>query len=247
MKFNLILVTLLALSALSPRAFGSDDPKPSVSAEQSLGWLKNGNIRFTGSKLRKDGQGEADRSRLSTGQKPHAIVLSCSDSRVPPEIVFDQKLGELFVVRTAGEALGDNAIGSIEYAVEHLGSKLIVVMGHTSCGAVKAALGSMDGSSVGTPALDNLVKDIHPRISAFKGKAPSEKLSSESFANARGVAADLALRSNLLREKIASGKLSVVPSLYDLDSGKVMFDAPLTTPEPATQIRTPASAHHDHH
>ncbi|WP_291515905.1 carbonic anhydrase [Bdellovibrio sp. ArHS] len=238
------LVTILA----SATVLANDHAVKSVDADTSLRWLQNGNARFTNSKLRKDGQSQNDVHRLSTGQQPHAIVLSCSDSRVPPEVVFDQKLGEIFVVRTAGEALGDNAIGSIEYAVEHLGSKLLVVMGHTSCGAVKAAHSSLDGSSLGTPALDNLVKDIHPRISQFKGKTPSKNFATESWANTEGVAKDLLTRSELIRKKVESGDLRIVSSLYDLESGQVAFKA-----ESTLQTRVPASieeakkdSHHTH-
>jgi hypothetical protein len=111
------------------------DPADSgVEAKTSFRWLQNGNKRFVTESLRKDGQSKKDRIRLVSGQKPHAIVLSCSDSRVPPEVLFDQKLGEIFVVRTAGEALDNTAIASIEYALEHLGSHLLVVMAHESCG-----------------------------------------------------------------------------------------------------------------
>lgn len=91
-----------------------------------------------------------DIERLSTGQAPQAIVLSCSDSRVAPEIVFDQKLGEMFTVRSAGEALSSQAIASIEFAIAKLGSKLIVVMGHTKCGAIKAAVDTLSGGSAGS-------------------------------------------------------------------------------------------------
>lgn len=143
-----------------------------TSATQALGWLKNGNIRFTKGRTRKDGQGTADIKRLSQGQRPHTVVLSCSDSRVPPEVVFDQRLGEIFTVRVAGQVLSSSTIGSIEYAVEHLGSNLILVMGHSSCGAVKAAHGTLQGGDAGSPALNLLVKNIHPRISSYSGKAP---------------------------------------------------------------------------
>lgn len=230
LSFALVTFVSLALHA-------NDHSGSGVSAEVSLRWLENGNKRFTSSKLRNDGQNKSDVHRLSQGQKPHAIVLSCSDSRVPPEVVFDQKLGEIFVVRTAGEALGDNAIGSIEYAIEHLGSHLLVVMGHTSCGAVKAAHGSLDGSSVGTPALDGLVKDIHPRLTKFKGHKPSKNFEVESWANTEGVAKDLVTRSALIREKVEKGELKIVSSLYDLESGHVAFKG-----GPAA----PSSAHADH-
>jgi len=194
-----------------------------VASEKALGWLKNGNLRYRKGSLRKDGQSKKDIQRLATGQTPHTIVLSCSDSRVPPEVVFDQKLGEIFVIRTAGEALADNVIASIEYAVEHLGTRLIVVMGHTACGAVTAALKTMDGADAGSPALNNLVRDIHPRIASYKGKSPSKNIEEESWSNTRGVAKDLMERSHMLHEKVEAGELEIKTALYHLDDGRVDF------------------------
>lgn len=193
-----------------------------VTPEQSLTFLRNGNTRFRKGKLRKDGQTPKDIARLAKGQKPHAIVLSCSDSRVPPEIVFDQKLGEIFVVRTAGEVLDPTSIASIEYAVEHLGSRLILVMGHTQCGAVKAALSTMGGQDAGSPNLNKLVADIHPRIQDFRGPA-SANVAKESWANARGVAKDLLARSAILKEKAAKGEVRIESALYRLEDGQVEF------------------------
>lgn len=191
---------------------------------QALQWLKNGNTRFLKGSLRKDGMKKTDVERLATGQKPHSIVLSCSDSRVPPELVFDQKLGELFVVRTAGEVIEPTAIASIEYAVEHLGSRNIVVMGHTNCGAVKAAMSTFGGKDAGSANLNKLVADIHPRIQQFEKKTPSKDFQNESWANAKGVAADLLSRSAILAEKVKSGEVKITPALYHLDAGKVDFE-----------------------
>lgn len=232
---------IIVVSFLHLTATANSDHSTKAKAEpvESLRWLMKGNQRFVKSTLRKEGQSQADVKRLSTGQSPHAIVLSCSDSRVPPEMVFDQKLGEIFVVRTAGQALSDNAIGSIEYAVEHLGSNLILVLGHTSCGAVKAAHSTLDGKSAGTPALDTLVKDIHPRIAKFKGTA-SPNFKKESWANAEGVAQDLVARSALLNKAWNEGELWVVPSLYNLENGAVEFQDRLT-PKSEIDIRAPAS------
>ncbi|MGZ5279764.1 MAG: carbonic anhydrase [Pseudobdellovibrionaceae bacterium] len=199
--------------------------KKGVEAEKALGWLKNGNIRYRKGSLRKDGQSQKDVKRLSTGQAPHAIILSCSDSRVPPEVIFDQKLGEVFVIRNAGEIPDRSSIASIEYAVEHLGSRLVVVMGHTSCGAVKAALGTMDGADAGSPSLNALVHDIHPRLASFKETKPSANVEEESWANARGVAHDLIGRSEIIRSRVANGDLVVKAALYRLEDGKVIFDA----------------------
>jgi carbonic anhydrase len=135
--------------------------------------------------------------------------------------VFDEKLGEIFTVRTAGESLDAAGIASIEYAVEHLGPQLIVVMGHTKCGAVKAALGTLDGSDAGSENLNKLVQDLHPRLKSFEGKAPSGDFEREGWANAKGVAQDLGKRSKIIASKLKDGTLQIVPALYHLDSGKV--------------------------
>ncbi len=196
---------------------------PGIDPDKALMWLKNGNTRYTTNKLRKDGQGYEDVKRLATGQTPHSIVLSCSDSRVPPEIVFDQKLGEIFTVRTAGETLDDAGIASMEYAVSHLGSQQLVVMGHTSCGAVKAALATLDGSDAGSPALNELVHDIHPRLASYKRKPQSTGVKDESWSNVKGVATDLEKRSAIIAKAIQSGKLKIRLAMYDLETGKVEF------------------------
>lgn len=162
--------------------------------------------------------------RLASGQKPHSIILSCSDSRVPPEHIFDQALGEVFVVRVAGEALDDSVIASIEYAVEHLGSQLVFVMGHDSCGAVKAAMATPKGKSAGSPSLDRLVADIQPRIASRMpaSEAPTTVVA-ESTLNAWGVAADLLSRSQVIREAVQSGKVKIASGIYYLKSGQVDF------------------------
>lgn len=195
--------------------------RTSIPSDKALGWLKNGNIRFTKQFLRNDGAAKKDIKRLAEGQYPHSIILSCSDSRVPPEIVFDQKLGEIFVVRTAGESLDNTSIASIEYAVEHLGSKLIVVMGHQSCGAVKAALDTKNGTDAGSPALNALVADIQPRLQGFSEQNRSEKLTDESWANAKGVTKDLLNRSKIVKEAVTHGEVKIITSLYHIDNGKV--------------------------
>ena len=136
---------------------------PGVSAEQDRQWLSNGNVRFRTAKYRRDGKSMSDINKLAGGQKPHSVILSCADSRVPPELLFDQALGEIFVIRVAGEALDSSVIASIEYAVAHLGTRNIVVMGHTQCGAIKAAMGAKKGARSGSSSLDALVADSLPR------------------------------------------------------------------------------------
>lgn len=157
------------------------------------------------------------RKELVNGQAPHAMVLSCSDSRTPPELVFDQGLGELFVVRSAGHALDPVALGSLEYAAEHLHAGVLVVMGHRKCGAVAAAV---SGEKMPTPNLEAIVRRI-------AGSVPTEDLPAAARArlaeenNVRDAMQSLLLESPLLREKIAAGELLVVPALYNLDTGRV--------------------------
>lgn len=202
-----------------------------VAPEISLRYLRNGNIRFRKAFLRKDGQSVSDIKRLTGGQRPHAVVISCSDSRVPPEVVFDQKLGEIFVVRTAGQTLSPEVVASVEYAVEHLGTRMILVMGHTSCGAVHAvadaihgpghdhAKGALDDS----PNIAALVKDLRPRIEETVRSQPSPRLVNESWANVRGAARELFDLSPYLKAQLAAGHIKVVGGLYDLESGAVDF------------------------
>ena len=183
--------------------------------------LLSGHKRYMNMSFNRSGNTIKDRQRLATGQEPHTIFLSCSDSRVPPEIIFDQSLGEIFVVRTAGEALDSSAIASIEYAVSHLGSNLIVVMGHESCGAVKAALGTLNGGDAGSVWLNKLVSDIHPRLKKFSGLPQSDGVIVEGWANVHGVVKDLRERSKIVEEAIKSGNIQIKKALYHLGSGDV--------------------------
>lgn len=205
----------------------STSPNAAVAPDSAQKWLENGNKRYVAKTFRVDGRSATDRKRLQSSQAPHTIVLSCSDSRVPPEIVFDQALGEIFVIRTAGESLDSAVIASIEYAVEHLGPQLIVVMGHTSCGAVNAALTTGINESAGSPALDQMIAEIRPRIPGNVGRSPaaqhSHALEIESAANAQGVAAELTKRSDVIRTRVLNGQLRIKPALYFLDSGLVKF------------------------
>lgn len=194
-----------------------------VSAEQSLKWLTNGNTRYVTKKFRGDGRHQVDRDRTKAGQHPHAIVLSCSDSRVPPELIFDQGLGEIFTIRVAGEALDASVVASIEYAVEHLGPQLLVVMGHTKCGAVETAIKVPAGQSAGSESFDKLLGEIRPHLKTRTSEKPSADLEIESALNADGVARDLLDRSALLKSKVQAGELKIKTALYWIDSGRVKF------------------------
>lgn len=196
----------------------------SLDADSAFKELISGNQRFVTGHVRTQGQSQADRQRLSKGQAPNSVVISCSDSRVPPEAVFDQKLGEMFTVRSAGETLSPQAIASAEFAVENLGSRLIVILGHTNCGAVKATIDTAEGESAGSPNLDQLVSDIRPRIKAeLAHNHASKDLRAESLLNAKGVASDLLKRSPLIAKAVQTNKVKIRVGLYDLENGSVEF------------------------
>lgn len=202
------------------KAGAGSGQQPSMTADQALGLLKEGNARFIKGE-RKQFAVVEDRKRLVKGQHPHTIVLSCADSRVPPELVFDEGLGELFVVRVAGEALDSKVVASIEYAAANLGPAQLVVMGHEHCGAVAASLKTRPGTSAGSADLDSLVDYLRPRAE-LGGKASGGYVL-EAKSKTRYIAADLVKRSAILRDRVAKGKLRVASALYHLESGEVEF------------------------
>lgn len=192
--------------------------------------LQKGNARFVAGKSLHRKQDPTRRKELAAGQKPHAVILSCSDSRVPPELVFDQGLGEVFPIRVAGNILGAAQVASIEYAVEHLGSNLIVVMGHESCGAVKAALGTKRGETTGSIDLDSLISSVQGNLSYGPNAeanrmvaAEDKKLRAPVMANVDAVASSLANRSKILKKYIGEGQVKIIKGVYSLESGKVDF------------------------
>lgn len=169
-----------------------DHPAAAVSADAALAKLKEGNLRFATSKI-SDGKPISERrAEMAKTQHPFAIIVGCADSRTAPELVFDQNLGDLFVVRTAGNLVDDHALGSIEYAVAHLGARLIVVLAHTRCGAVTAALESDHAPG----HIESLVRDTQPAVKAAKGK-PGDRLSAATTENAREVAAQIKAKAAL--------------------------------------------------
>ena len=160
------------------------------------------------------------RQSLAKGQHPKATVLSCSDSRVPPEILFDQSLGDLFVVRSAGNIADAIGLGSMEYAFEHLGSTVLVVLGHSKCGAVAAA---MSGEKMPTSNLQALVDQIAPAVAKVKNSAKGDALvESEVQENVHLSTRDVLAHSEILRHAQEEGKLTVYEAEYELDTGKVV-------------------------
>lgn len=233
------LLRYLALATALPLALANPPAKPKVSAEAALQLLMAGNARFvTGGLLHPD-QSTSRRIELSKGQKPFAVVLTCADSRVAPEIYFDQGLGDIFVLRNAGNILDDHTIGSIEYAVEHLGTGLILVIGHSKCGAVGAA--AAGGHAPGH--IHSIVEAITPAVTSSADE-PGDKVENAVRANARLVAAALRASDPILSEAVKHGNLQVVAAKYDLATGKVSIvdDAGGATEDaPAPAAHAPAA------
>ena len=186
-----------------------------MTAQEALNRLAEGNARFVEDKLDGKLQNSHRRSELTGGQKPYAIVLSCADSRVVPELAFDAGLGELFVIRVAGNIANTSTVASIEYAVAHLDVKLIVVMGHESCGAVTAALGGGDAGR----NLNHLLAHIVPA----KAAAESDDVNTVVKKNAELTAQELVDRSAIINDAMINKGLFIVPAYYHLGSGAVEF------------------------
>ena len=207
----------MAALVISAWALADDHAIPSVKPDEALSRLKEGNERFAKNNVTAEKPVASRRTETAKGQNPFAIVVGCADSRTAPEIIFDQNIGDLFVVRVAGNLVDDYGLGSIEYAVEHLGARLIVVLGHERCGAVTAALQS--DSAPGH--INSLVRDIQPAVAASKGKA-GDALSNAIHENDALVAAKIRQQAQL--GELAS-QVKVVEGYYDLDTGKVEWAA----------------------
>jgi len=189
-------------------------------ADQALAELLGGNRRFVTSKRTYPDQSARARQALSTSQKPFAVILTCSDSRVPPEEVFDQGLGDLFVIRLAGNIVDDAVRGSIEYAVGELATPLVMVLGHQNCGAVSAAVKALQTPST-TPrgAVGTLIRAIAPAVESVRGR-PGDLLDNAVRANAIQ-SADQIRTSPGLTAPLASGTVKLVVGYYSLQDGSV--------------------------
>jgi len=159
------------------------------------------------------------REELANAQHPFAVIVGCADSRVPPEIVFDQGLGDLFVLRVAGNVIDDHSLGSVEYAVDHLGVRLMVVLGHQRCGAVKAAKETIAAKGKAPAHIQSLVTAIRPAVEA----TASGDLEATVKANVKDVVQALRSSTPVLKAKVDSGDVRVVGAYYSLDTGTVTF------------------------
>ncbi|GAM09017.1 carbonic anhydrase 2 [Geobacter sp. OR-1] len=221
-KFRSMVVVSGAVVALTAAvAFASGALV--MSADEALTGLMDGNKRYVANQM--SGQKLCDlptREALAKGQKPYAIILSCSDSRVPPEIIFDKGLGEIFVVRVAGNIPDPVILGSIEYAAEHLGSPLIMVLGHERCGAVTAAV---DAKGKPEGNIGAIIRTITPAVKQARkeaaGKSKPELVEVAIDDNVKLVAAALTRQSKVIKHLVAEGKVKIVSAKYDLDDGTV--------------------------
>jgi carbonic anhydrase len=180
--------------------------------------LKEGNRRFV-SNTPKRRNWSAKVVATATGQFPFAVILGCMDSRAPIEVVFDQGIGDVFAVRVAGNVVNDDVLGSLEYAVK-VGAKLVVVLGHTRCGAVK---GAIDGVRLGN--LTGLLAKIRPAVTAAGCKSSTDEACVDKVAtlNVRQAMHEIRARSSYLRQRFADGKVGLVGAMYDVATGKVTF------------------------
>ena len=216
------------VAAIAAPALAGTDPhagQGGLTPDEALERLREGNQAFASDHPLPVSLDETRRHALAAGQAPFAILVSCSDSRVPPEMVFGRGLGELFTVRVAGNTVDTTALGSIEYAVEHLGVPLVVVMGHERCGAVSAAADVVQRNTHFSGAVGAMLQPIIPAVLAARAAHPEGDLVDQSVReNVRQVIQHLReTASSALLERQARGELRIVGARYDLDDGVVDF------------------------
>lgn len=187
-------------------------PTPDLALEQLL----EGNKRFVSASVTHPNQDGERRISLGSGQAPFAAVLACADSRVPPEVLFDQGLGDLFVVRVAGNILNDQLLGSLEYAAMHLHTPLIVVLGHSSCGAIGAVASGAELEG----HIASLAPAIQPAVDKVRGQE-GDLTDNAAMEVSRMTAEQLVNSEPILADMVKSGKVKVVSAFYDLESGEV--------------------------
>jgi carbonic anhydrase len=193
------------------------------STEAALARLKEGNARFIAGQARFQTVQKDVLAELAKGQQPYATILGCSDSRVPPELIFDAGFGELFVIRVAGNVLGPSILGTLQYAAAHLKTPLFVVLGHDHCGAVHAAINSKFHGARHKSRIEVLLENILPALEELDGSQPPESLIQSAVeANVRHTIRKL-LETPEAKMQLADGKMMLVGAIYDIESGAVRF------------------------
>lgn len=196
-------------------AVSESQNSPILTPDEAIRELKNGNKRFMDGKLvNTNYKQQIERSK--SGQKPHSAILACMDSRVPPEIVFDQGIGNIFTIRIAGNIEDENVLGSLEYAVEHSGSKLIVVLGHSHCGAIT---GAVEDVKLGN--LTQLLDQIKPALTSGSGE--DDIIERTARNNIKITINDILRKSEIIRELMNQKTIAVVGAFYNIETGEVTF------------------------
>ncbi|NJD33728.1 MAG: carbonic anhydrase [Betaproteobacteria bacterium] len=214
----------IAGTTLKAAAMTTDDKDlPPQTADEALARLRAGNARFVRGEACFPTVQKEVLADLSKGQQPYVTILGCSDSRVPPELVFDAGFGELFVIRVAGNVLGPSIMGTLQYAALHLHTPLFVVMGHEGCGAVKAAIASRFDGSPQAGRIEILLEQIIPALDDLDSQAePADLLSAAVEANVRRTVREL-LATPEAQAHMGEGKFRLVGAIYDLETGLVRF------------------------
>lgn len=236
---KLLSFVSFAIVGVSTAAAGAAPPD---SAAAGLECLRRGNEAYVATQTDTSRWGPERRVAVAAGQHPFASVLTCADSRVPPELIFSQGLGDLFVVRTAGAVADRAVLGSLEYAAEHLHVPLLVVMGHSSCGAVKAAMES-HAPLKPEPAglnLEHILSAIRPSLA--RAPRTGDPWRNSVYASVEQNLSDVIRLSPVLAELGREGKVRLVGAFYDLESGKVQFSEPVVIPTPRAAAH-PAAGH----
>ena len=221
-----ILASAGAVSFLAPLVGAAAPPASTplpMDATEALSRLKAGNARFAEGQTRHAHEGANWRKQLVADQKPFATILGCSDSRVPPELVFDQGFGDLFVIRVAGNVIDTDVVGSIQYAARHLKTQLLVVLGHEGCGAVTATLSAIDGTAKEPRFVEALAKRIEPGLKGLDPKlAGDARLSAAVEANVRWAEKQLASLPEG-KKALEDKAVALVGAVYELKTGRVRF------------------------
>lgn len=202
------------------RATAADGPRTALSGDEALGLLRKGNDDFINDRPAPPSLGRSRRMQLQAGQQPFAVLVGCSDSRVSPELLFGRGLGELFIVRVAGNSVDRTALGSIEYGVAVLGCPLVLVLGHEACGAVQAAVQVVTEDVRFPGAIGEMVAPIIPAVLTAQ-RMPGDLLVNAVKENARRVARRLGDGDQVLSTPLRDGKLRIVPAYYSLADGSV--------------------------
>ena len=237
------LLAIVLASALP----ASHEPPAGIPYPDALLLLNDGNRRFAAGEAIHFQQDALRRSETArNGQTPFAAILTCSDSRVAPELIFDQGIGCLFVVRVAGNVAQTDEVASLEYAVNHLGARLVIVLGHTNCGAVTVAV----DDDIADPNLEKLVKPISTAVAQVRSVTPSldraQLLDAATRANVAQAIADILRLSPSLTLAATRGQILVLGAVYDLESGTVQFlnNAAMAAPAPAQEAPVEEKAAH---